>query len=260
MKFCINDFDIYYEKHGNSKQSILILPGWGDTRNTFIHLIDFLKKQFTIYILDYPGFGKSPFPNRDLTIDDYALLISNFIYANNIDKPIIIGHSFGGRIGTLLATKYKTRLKKIILMDSAGIKPKKSIIKILKQTTYKTLKKLAYLLPKKIKTKYLDKLINIFGSTDFKNLNPNIRKSFINIVNTDLTKYIKQIKCDTLLIWGEKDLDTPLKDAYKFNKLINDSGLVIIKNSEHFPYLDNPNYINKIIYEFIKTFATQKDE
>jgi Predicted hydrolases or acyltransferases (alpha/beta hydrolase superfamily) len=259
MRFCINDFDIYYEKYGTGTTSIIILPGWGDTRPTFNKLINFLKEHFTVYILDYPGFGNSPFPNRDLTIYDYADLINNFIQTNNITNPIAIGHSFGGRIITLLNTVHKTRFKKIILIDSAGIKPKKGFTKLIKQTIYKALKKITYILPSNLKTKYSNKLISIFGSTDFKTISPNIRKSFINIVNTDLTKQIKNIKCDTLILWGENDNDTPLKDAYKFNKLINDSGLVIIKNSSHFPYLENPNYVHRIIFEFIKIFATEKE-
>jgi len=259
MRFCINDFDIYYEKHGTGTTNILILPGWGDTRPTFDKLINSLKDHFTVYILDYPGFGNSPFPNRDLTVYDYADLINNFIQAKNITNPIAIGHSFGGRIITLLSTIHKIRFKKIILMDSAGIKPKKGITKLIKQTIYKALKKIAYILPSNLKIKYSNKLISIFGSTDLKNISPNIRKSFINIVNTDLTKNIKNIKCDTLIIWGEQDEDTPIKDAYKFNKLITDSGLVIVKNTYHFPYLENPNYVYRVIYEFIKVFTTKKD-
>ena len=258
MHFCFNDFNIYYEKHGEGKTPIIILPGWGNTRETFTHLVSFLKETFSVYILDYPGFGNSIFPNRDLTIDDYANFIKSFIEINSIEAPIVISHSFGGRIATLLNTKYEVRFKKLILMDSAGIKPKKSITKLIKQTTYKLLKKVAYILPYNCKQKYLNKLIKIFGSTDFKNLDTNIRKTFINIVNTDLTKHIKNIKCDTLLLWGELDKDTPLKDAYKMNKLINDSGLVIIKKSGHFPYLENPHHVGRIIYEFIKVFATKK--
>ena len=259
MNLIVNDYDIYYEKIGTGKTNIIILPGWGDTRPTFHKLIDDLKDYFTIYILDYPGFGNSPFPKRDLRIFDYALLIKDFVTILDIDNPIAIGHSFGGRIISLLNTEYKVRFKKIILIDSAGIKPKKSITKIIKQYLYKGLKRLSYFLPKRLKIKYLEKLINIFGSNDLKNLNHNIRKTFINIVNQDLTKYIKKIKCDTLFIWGELDQDTPLKDAYKMQKWINDSGLVIIKNCHHFPYLECPNYVNKIILEFIKVYKTKKD-
>jgi pimeloyl-ACP methyl ester carboxylesterase len=254
MNFIINDFNIYYEKYGNSKSNIIILPGWGDTRSTFNTLIETLKNCFTVYIIDYPGFGNSNFPNRDLSIYDYANLIRDFININDIENPIIIGHSFGGRIGIILTGLYKMQIKKMILIDSAGIKPRKKFKARCKQALYKFLKKIGVIFPKKTKDIYLNKLINMFGSNDFKNLNQNIRTTFIKVINEDLTKYLKDINTSTLLIWGEHDKDTPLDDGKIMNVKIEDSGLVIIPNSGHFPYLEYPYYISKIILEFLKIY------
>lgn len=251
MNFIINDFNVYYEKYGSGKENILILPGWGDNRKTFDYLIDYFKDSFNIYIIDYPGFGKSSFPNKDLTMDDYVNLVIDFMKVNNIDNPIIIAHSFGGRIAISLSGKMNVKIKKIILIDSAGIKPKKTFSQKLKQFVYKTLKKFKYILPKKYKEKYITFLIRLFGSSDFKNLDRNIRKTFINIVNTDLKDYLKYIKSPTLLIWGLNDYDTPLKDAYTMEKEIPDSGLVVLENASHFSYLDYPNYVNCIVNEFL---------
>ena len=255
MNFIINDFNIYYEKYGNGQSNIIILPGWGDTRSTFNTLIETLKTRFTVYIIDYPGFGNSNFPNRDLSIYDYANLIKDFITVNDIENPILICHSFGGRLGIILTGLYKMQIKKMILMDSAGIKPKKKFKVKFKQIIYKCLKKIGCILPKKIKSIYLNKLINIFGSCDFKNLNQNIRTTFIKVINEDLTKYLKDINTSTLLIWGEYDKDTPLDDGKIMNIKIEDSGLVIIPNAGHFPYLEYPYYINKIVLEFLKIYT-----
>ena len=254
MNFIVNDFNIYYEKYGTGKDNILILPGWGDTRGTFNNLISVLKNNFTIYILDYPGFGNSSFPARDLDIYDYSNLIKEFIKHNKINNPIIISHSFGGRISIILAGLEKINIKKMILIDAAGIKRKKKFKIRFKQSIYKLLKKIGKILPKRIRTKYQNKLISIFGSTDYKNLDPNIRKSFIKVINEDLTKYLKNINTSTLLIWGENDKDTPVDDGKLMNVLIEDSGLIIIPNASHFPYLEYPYYINKIILEFLKTY------
>ena len=100
MYFTYEDITMYYEKYGTSKKTIIILPGWGDTRKTFTYMVDFLKNFFTIYIMDYPGFGNSPFPKKDLTIYHYSDLIYHWIQELNISDPILIGHSFGGRIIT----------------------------------------------------------------------------------------------------------------------------------------------------------------
>ena len=251
MNIIINDFNIYYEKIGTGKENIIILPGWGNTRPTFEYMIGSLKNNYTIYIIDYPGFGNSSFPNRDLTIYDYADLMKNFINILNIKNPIIITHSFGTRIALILNSKLKIKFKKLIIIDGAGIKKKRNIFFKVKQISYKLLKKIGNILPKKIKNLYIKKLINIFGSEDYKSLNDNMKKTFSNIVNEDLSYLLKDVKSETLLIWDEKDYDTPLCDAIKMNSIIADSGLIIIKNGTHFSYLDAPFYINKIIIEFI---------
>ncbi|NLA33388.1 MAG: alpha/beta hydrolase [Tenericutes bacterium] len=250
MYFKYKDINLYYEQYGNGKENIIIFPGWGDNRLSFIPMINMLKNDFSIYIVDYPGFGKSNFPNNDLNILDYAYMFVNFINNNKINNPILIGHSFGGRIIIALCGILKINVQKIILIDSAGIKRRKKLFVRTKERIYKRLKKIK--LPKCIFNKYNELLIKIFGSSDFKNLNPSIRKTFINIVNYDLTDFLTNIKEPTLIIWGEKDQDTPLADGILMEKKIKDSGLVIIKNTHHFCYLEN-FHVNYIIREFLKT-------
>lgn len=241
MYYKYNNIKLYYEKYGNKKKYLLILPGWGNTRPTFYNIINFLKNIYTIYIIDYPGFGNSPIINNNLTIYDYADLIKNFIKDNNIDNPSIIAHSFGGRIASILIGKEKIEVDKLILFDVAGIKHKKSFKLYLKEKIYKFINKIT-------RNRYKEKLNKIFGSSDYKYLPKVMRNTFINIINEDLTKYYKLIKTNTLIIWGEKDQDTPLKDAVIINKLIRSSALIIYKKRGHFSYLEEIPLTNKILY------------
>lgn len=252
MFFNTNDISIYYEKYGNKDKTILILPGWGNTRETFYNIINYFKQDYTIYIIDYPGLGNSPIPAKELTIYDYADLVRKFMKENNIYNPIIIAHSFGGRITTLLTGYYKEKVEKLILIDIASIKPKKTLYQKVKQKVYKFLKKCIKLLPKLKQETYHQKLIKIFGSADYQKLPPAMQQTFKNIVNEDLKYYLPYIETDTLLIWGKKDLDTPLKDAVKINSLIKDSALIVFPEATHYSYLQYPLLTNKIIYEFIK--------
>lgn len=238
-----------YYKYGNKEKVLIILPGWGDTRKTFDFYINNLKNKYTIYIFDYPGFGNSKFPNYSLTIDDYAKYIKDFIKEKNINNPYILCHSFGCRISLLLIGKYRILVDRLIIIGGAGIKDK-SIKRKIKIIKYKLLKKISILYSKKKKEKYLNKLINKYGSTDYKELNILERKTFSNIVNTDLKKYIKYIYCPTILIWGELDTSTPLKYGKYMNKHIKDSALITIKKGSHFVYLESPFYILNIINTF----------
>ena len=252
MYYKINDISIYYKKYGTGNKNIIILPGWGDTRKTFTYMINFLKNYYTIYIIDYPGFGNSSFPNYNLTIYDYTNYIRKFIKHFNIKNPTIIAHSFGGRIATLLTGYYKEHIDKLIMIDVASIKPRKTIFKYCKEKLYKLLKKVKYILPRKLKKKYTKKLLNIFASTDYKSIPINMQKTFQNIVNEDLTKYLKNIKQEALIIWGELDKDTPLKDGKKINTYIRNSALITYPKASHFSYLDYPVLTNQIIKEFLK--------
>ena len=252
MYINIDNINIYYEKYGTKKQTILILPGWGNNRLTFNYLIDYLKDYFTIYILDYPGFGNSSIPSYDLTIYDYASLIKDFLTNLNITNPILIGHSFGGRIIAILTTKYKIKFKKLLLIDIAGIKKRKDIKLFLKQSLYKFLKKIGKILPKKLQKKYLTFLFNKFASNDYKVLDKRLFKTFQNIVKEDLSPYFKEITLETLILWGELDNITPYQDALKINKLIKNSTLIPIAGCSHFPYLEKKYLVSRIIFEYLK--------
>ncbi len=252
MYYTYKNTHLYYEKIGNGKKEMIILPGWGHNRKTFDNIIDYFGDKYSIYVIDYPGFGNSPFPNKDLTIYDYADMIISFIKYLSLVDPVIIAHSFGGRIAIVLNGCYKFPISKMILIGSAGVKPKKTICSLFRKYKYKLLKKLAVFLSFKKREDYLNNLLNKYASSDYLNLNDRQRKTFINIVNQDLTYCLPKIKASTLLIWGENDLSTPLEDGIKMNKLIKDSGLVSISNASHFCYLEHPKYINLIIKEFIK--------
>lgn len=256
MFFNTQDISLYYEKHGIGNKTILILPGWGNTRETFHYIINYFKENYTIYIIDYPGFGNSPIPKNTLTIYDYTNLIKDFMTELNIINPIIIAHSFGGRIASLLTGYYKEKIDQLILIDVAGIKPRKTLFQKLKQTTYKILKRMIKCF-KKLKQKELEqKLLKLFASTDYQNLPPSMRQTFKNIVNEDLKYYFSYIESETLILWGKKDTSTPLKDAYKINNSIKDSALIIFPEGNHFSYLQYPLLTCKIISEFIKNKNT----
>ena len=245
----MKNINFVYKKYGNSKKTIIILPGWGDTRKTFEYYINNLKDKYTIYIFDYPGFGESIFPNYSLTIYDYAKYIKDFLNEKKINNPYIICHSFGCRIATILIGKYRILVNRLIIIGGAGIR-RKSIKRKFRIIKYKLLKKYALILPKKKKEKYLKKLINKYGSVDYKNLNEFERITFSNIVNTNLKKYIPYIYTPTILIWGEEDSSTPLKDGKYMNKKIKDSALIVLKKGSHFVYLEYPFYILNIINNF----------
>ncbi len=245
MRFFYKDTYInYYFKHRNDKL-IVFLHGWGDG-SVLLEPVDIaLSKnvEYSSLKIDFPPFGKSREPKISWTIYDYANLTKKIIIEitkkHEYSQLILICHSFGGRVGTILSSENdELNISKLVLIDSAGIKPRRSLmfmLKIIKAKIFKFFK---------IKR-------NNLGSKDYQKLSKDMKQTFKNVVNEDLSYLLTKIKAKTLIIYGEKDKDTPLYMAKKFNKKIRDSHLVIVKNAGHFSYIDSYILVNKLIENFI---------
>lgn len=253
MEINYNIKDINFIRKGNGKK-VLLLHGWGVDSTIYLTVFEYLSRYFDTIAVDFPGFGKSPIPSIDFSIYEYAYVIYQFIRYHNFYPCSIIGHSFGGRIAIILGSKYMDVLDKIILVDSAGIKPKRTIKYYYKVYLYKMLKyfiKIYCGLSKNNFEKTLKVLkdkLKLKGSSDYENAK-NLRNIFVKVVNQDLSSDAKKIKKPTLIIWGEKDDSTPLYMGKKLNKYIKDSGLVILENAGHYSFLDQFNkFIATILY------------
>ena len=159
----------------------------------------------------------------------------------HVDNPIIIGHSFGGKIGLLYATKYN--VKKLICLASPY---KKNVKKLsLKTKLLKTAKKIPV----------LNKLEGFakrhIGSTDYKNASDMMRKILVETVNYDISDQLYKIKCPTLLIWGTMDQAVSINDAYELEKLIDNCGLVTYEGCSHYAYLERFDQTVRVLKSFI---------
>lgn len=254
MQIEINNLNVnYIEKGPETNTNILFLHGWGTSIASFNPVIENLSKKFKVYAIDFPGFGLSQEPDESYNVEDYSKLVLEFIEKKNLKNVILVGHSFGGRVIIKLAGKLGYKAKKIILIDSAGIRPKKSFKRKVKEKIFKCIKVIANLILGKEKSKIIiDKYKNKMGSEDYRNADDTMKEVFKNVINEDLTEYLPNIKAPTLLIWGDKDTQTPISDGRKMEELIPDAGLVTISGAGHFSYLDNLNYFLTIVNKFLE--------
>lgn len=254
MNINLNGINVNYIIQGeNKKNEVILLHGWGASIDAFLPVYKYLSKDYKVYVIDMPGFGKSEEPPKNYFVLDYAKVILEFIKRLEIKNPTLIGHSFGGRVIMKLVGELGFTPKNIVLVDSAGVKPRRKPSYYFKVYSYKLAKNTVKLLFNKEKAeKIINDMRKKHGSTDYKNASDTMRSVFINVVNEDLKYTLKNIKVPTLIIWGEKDLDTPLKDAKIIESLVPDSGLVVLKGAGHYSYLDNLNEFLIIIDNFLK--------
>lgn len=252
MDLLIDKLNINYIHKGKG-HNVILIPGWGASYTYFNNLINELSKSYSVYSLDLPGFGKSTTPITPFKTHDYALIVYNFMKKLNIENPTLIGHSFGGKTIIDLLTTTDVNIKNAILIDASGIKPKKNIFIKIKNYRYKFLKKMINSLYKGDKKEYLlDDLRKQYGSKDYNEASGIMKEVLINIVNEDYTDKLSLIKIPTLLMWGELDTDTKLEEGKIMNEKIKDSGLVIIKNAHHFPFITNFKECLLIIDNFLQ--------
>ena len=235
---------INYCLKGNGEETVLFLHGWGADLNSFFFYAENLKGFYKTLSVDFCGFGKSEKPNYPLTVYNYALEVYRLLKTLNILNLTVVCHSFGARVAVLLATKFSLKINNLIIIGGAGIKPRFNFFNKLKICKYKLLKFLN-------KTKLFNFNLNKFGSADYKNLNTIQKQTFINVVNFNEKKYLKQIKCNTLLLWGKNDCETPIYMAKTFNKQIKNSKLKVFKDLGHFCFLENKQLVLFEIKNFL---------
>jgi pimeloyl-ACP methyl ester carboxylesterase len=235
-----------YTQQGKGRD-VVFLHGWGQNREMMEPLVTHMADRFRVTNLDFPGFGKSELPPLPWGVDDYTRWFEEFVQLTGIVDPILIAHSFGARVAIRYASRNKVH--KMVLTGAAGLKPKHGIDYYAKVTTYKAAKQV-FKLP--FLKQYQENMRKQFGSDDYKNSTGVMRASFVKIVNQDLRPYLKTITCPVLLIWGEKDVATPLWMGKIMEKEFKDAGLVLFENDDHFAYWHQSDRFLRITDTFLK--------
>ena len=239
MKIKIKDLDVNYIQYGKGKD-ILLLHGWGQNIEMMKPIGDNFCDKFRITIIDFPGFGESEEPHEIWNIDKYSEMLEEFVKEVGIKKPIVMGHSFGGRV----AIRYSARnaIEKLILFGSPCIRVQETLpltVRILK-----ALKKLPGM------NKIGEYMKQFIGSRDYKAASPIMRQTLVEVVNEDLSKYAREIEEPTLLIWGEYDDEAPVSDAKELEKIMIDAALIILPGT-HYAYLENLPRVVSILNSFL---------
>lgn len=252
----IDGLKLRYEESGDPEcHTVIILHGWGCNHSTVRSIANSISDKLRVISIDLPGHGDSQEPSEIWGSDDFADAILKLIDNLKIHKPSLIGHSFGGRTIIAMASKSDTdRFNKIVLIDSAGLTPKRSLSYYYKVYSYKAFKKFALtIFGEENGRKMIEKSLKKRGSADYQAASPKMRSIMSKCVNEDLRKRLHAIHQPTLLIWGENDTATPLTDAKIMEKYIPDAGLVSFPNCGHYSFLDNPIGFRTVIREFFKT-------
>lgn len=223
------------------KKAIVLLHGWGQNIQMMQMLGEPFKNEYRIIVLDFPGFGLSDEPKEVIGVDGYTTILEKMLKKLKVEDPIIVGHSFGGRVAVKFSSRNK--VSKVILLspalkshDKKGIKTK--LLKLIKKVFFlKGLESWAK---------------NHIGSRDYKAASPMMKQVLVKTVNEDLSFDATKIKAPVILIYGDLDSEVPEEDTKEYERLIPDCGLILYEGCTHFAYLERLNQTINIIRNFIK--------
>lgn len=223
-------------------KTLVLLHGWGQNVDMMKPIGDKFVNKYNLLYIDLPGFGKSSEPDYPWTVYDYAKCLNVIINDLKLNNIIIIGHSFGGRIGLIYSSIYD--VNKLVCLASPYCKELKKLP--LKTKVYKLLKNIPGL-------KWLANIMKKFiGSTDYKNASEVMRGVLVKSINLDMVSDVKKIKSSTLLIWGTLDTAVPVSRAYELNKLLKVSKVIVYEGATHYAYLEKLNEVVSEIDKFLK--------
>ena len=241
MQAVVDGLLTHYEVIGDKPKTILILHGWMRSLNEWIPVAKKLSDDYTVILLDLPGFGGTALPEKSFSIYDYAEFVAHFLQKREIKKITLVGHSFGGRIGIILGAKTDL-ITNLVLVDAAGVE-KRTLFAKIKISFFKFAK---LFLSKKLTNKLRNKL----GSRDYKSAGA-MRDIFIKVVNEDLSYLLPKIAIPTLLIWGNKDSEVAEWKTKKMKRLIKNSKLRVVWGSDHSPHLEKPKEFMEILDDYL---------
>ncbi len=221
---------------------LYIIHGWTYTVEPWKKTLAILRNNgITVKMLNVPGLTEES--KKVFTMDDYV----KWANQNIPDGAIALGHSNGGRILLNLCSKKPGKLKRLVLLDAAGIyepTTKKKLVTILAKIG-KPLKKLPLV------NKVFHKLT---GSTDYSKAPENMKKTLTNMLESDRELDISKVTTPTTILWGEKDTITPVRHAKKMDELLPDSEIKFYANWTHSPYISSPDELARVLTALIKRY------
>lgn len=230
-----------------ANNNLVILHGWQSKIERWQPLVKVLSKNFNVYLPSLPGFGKKKL-NKVWDLSDYADWLADYLKNEKIKNPILAGHSNGGRIA-LSYLLQGGKAEKLILIASAGIKPKPTVKKTLFLIIAK-IGKVFFSLPvlNLLKKPASWFLYTLAREKDYYKSEGCLKQTMVNLIKKDFASALPKIKIPVLILWGREDKATPLADAYVFKNKIKKSKLIVFDKAGHnLPFVFKDKITDQII-------------
>jgi pimeloyl-ACP methyl ester carboxylesterase len=250
-----------FEPEGDSRAGAPLFVwahGWGHTHRNMLPLAEATRRLGSSVLLDLPGFGDSPPPPGAWSTADYADAVAEFLAARfSAEGPpgrrIWIGHSFGCRVGLQLASRHPGLIGGLFLIAAAGLPRTRSLPERIRfaarRWAFRTARSLTPEGPRR------DALRARFGSADYARAGP-MRPILVKAVGEDLSEVARTVSCPAVLVYGDRDSETPPEIGTRLSGLIPQSRLIVLRGFDHWSVLtDGRHQIVQRLSEFVEQIA-----
>ena len=256
MELMVRGAKIHCELTGQGSRRVVLLHGWGCDISLMKPVADALNPDMRVLSVDFPGHGLSSRPPQPWGVPEYAAATLDVLRQLDFLPCAVIAHSFGGRVAAYLASEDTGLFTRIVLTGAAGIRPPQTEEGRKRSERFRQLKNLCEGARKarifgKLPDLMEEKLRQKYGSRDYNALDVEMRKTFVKVISLDLSDRYARIQQLTLLIWGERDTETPLWMGQRMERDIPDAGLVVLEGGTHFAYLEQAQRFCAIARHFL---------
>jgi pimeloyl-ACP methyl ester carboxylesterase len=253
---------------GEDKPPLLFIHGLGASWQCWLLNLAFFMQSYRCIAPDLPGFGESPMPDEDISINGYARWVDELCGALDLESPLVIGNSMGGFVGAELAISYPTRVQRLVLVSPAGItteylarRPLMTAARLAAMAEVglasrldefvrrRRLRRLALQAvvryPERLSAPLAWELIHGSGRAGF-------LPALDALIGYSVRERLAQIEIPVLLVWGRNDMLVPVGDAERYAELIGPNARkVIFGDTGHVPMIERPSRFNPLAAEFL---------
>jgi pimeloyl-ACP methyl ester carboxylesterase len=255
---------------------LLLIHGVGVSSSTWLPVMPGLAEHFTVIAPDLLGHGLSDKPRADYGIGAYACGMRDLLSVLEIERPTVIGHSFGGGVAMQFAYQFPERCARLLLVSSGGVGHQvHPVLRLLATAQGPALLRLATTAPARDAARRLRPLLRLTGGWDatadlrhmFDRLEslstPGARRAFIRTLRavvdgrgqvvTMLDRCYLADGMPTLLLWGGRDTIVPISHGARASLAMPGSRLEFFAEAGHFPHEDSPERFVELVRSFVET-------
>jgi pimeloyl-ACP methyl ester carboxylesterase len=264
----------------DSEEPVVLVHGLGGQWQNWLENIPRLALDRRVVAMDLPGFGLTPEPDDDegISIPRYGRFVNALCDQLGLGTVELVGSSMGGYITAEVAIQFPERVKRLVLVSAAGISSA-----VTAQAPILTFGRVATAIAtntaarhRKLAARPVTRHLSLALVARYPRLlkpdlayegffkgagKPGFDDALRASLDYDFRDRLPEVKVPTLIVWGEKDSIIPVRDADEFERLIEDSRKVVMKDTGHIPMAERPNAFNDVLVEFLaETGPAQEKE